>query len=190
MDRWHFGYVRRCTVFIASLCKFQVSRSWLWKCSEMNRNWWLPGRYSRKINLKLLDKTANSCIHTFFFVWTTESTPITPKPQFFKIKQFCNNNPASPASKQPPHITFKYCMRQSLSYLILPRYCREFSRLMIESMDTHTNAEAHLELKVWDRMLTRKVTGRGGRKTEDKRGMEDTEIWLITFVILPGRKQT
>lgn len=39
-------------------------------------------------------------------------------------------------------------------------------------------------------MLTRKVTGRGGRKTEDKRGMADTEIWLITFVILPGRKQT
>lgn len=25
---------------------------------------------------------------------------------------------------------------------------------------------------------------------EEERGMEDTEIWLISFVILPDRKQT
>lgn len=27
-------------------------------------------------------------------------------------------------------------------------------------------------------------------KAEDERGMEDTEMWLISFVILPDRKQT
>ncbi len=39
-------------------------------------------------------------------------------------------------------------------------------------------------------MLKRKATGRGGGEADDERGMEDTEIWLISFVILPDRKQT
>lgn len=47
-----------------------------------------------------------------------------------------------------------------------------------------------LTINECDRMLKWKVVGRGEKEREDERGMEDTEVWPVSFVSLPDRKQT
>ena len=115
--------------------------------------------------------------------------------------KLCDDKPAPPAHTRLRPITSKYCMRygnrcclrcHSLSCLIPPGYCREFSRLMIKSTDRHANASLRGSSRASE--VRRDVEGRK-RQEEEEGEQRMKEEWRTprsgssAFVILPDRKQ-